>query len=160
PVATLVQLHPLRLRVPVPEREAAGVRIGQAVSLRVEGDPTVYRGRGVRLSPIAREQTRTLLVEVVASHIRGVLRRGAFARVEIVTEVTQPVVTVPASAIVVFAGVEKVLVVRQGKAAEVRVTTGRRFGEDVEVTDGLKKGESVVVRPGNLTGGQPVKIIP
>jgi len=36
------------------------------------------------------------------------------------TEVSQPVVTVPASAIIVFAGVEKVLVVRQGRTAEVR----------------------------------------
>src|SRR5207237_10169384 len=29
PVATLVRLHPLRLRVPVPDREGAGVRAGQ-----------------------------------------------------------------------------------------------------------------------------------
>ena len=160
PIATLVQLHPLRLRVPVPEREAAGVRAGHAVSLTVEGDPTVYRGRVVRLSPIVQEQNRTMLVEAEVPNDRGFLRPGAFARVDIVTEVTQPVVTVPSSAIVVFAGVEKVLVVRQGKTAEVRVTTGRRLGEDVEITDGLKKGESVVVRPGNLTGGQAVKIVP
>jgi RND family efflux transporter MFP subunit len=160
PIATLVQLHPLRLRVPVPEREGAGVRVGHAVSLTVEGDPTVYRGRVVRLSPIVQEQNRTMLVEAEVPNERGFLRPGAFARVDIVTEVTQPVITVPASAIIVFAGVEKVLVVRQGKTAEVRVTTGRRLGDDVEISDGLKKGEAVVTRPGNLTGGQPVKVIP
>ncbi len=160
PIATLVQLHPLRLRVPVPEREGAGVRAGHAVSLTVEGDPAVYRGRVVRLSPIVQEQNRTMLVEAEVPNERGFLRPGAFARVDIVTEVTQPVVTVPGSAVIVFAGVEKVLVVRQGKTAEVRVTTGRRLGEDVEITDGLKKGDPVIVRPGNLTGGQPVKIVP
>jgi RND family efflux transporter MFP subunit len=160
PIATLVQLHPLRLRVPVPEREGAGVRAGHAVSLTVEGDPAVYRGRVVRLSPIVQEQNRTMLVEAEVPNERGFLRPGAFARVDIVTEATQPVVTVPGSAVVVFAGVEKVLVVRQGKTAEVRVTTGRRLGDDVEITDGLKKGEPVIVRPGNLTGGQPVKIVP
>jgi len=53
-----------------------------------------------------------------------------------------------------------VLVVRQGKTAEVRVTTGRRLGEDVEVVEGLKRGDPVVARPGNLTGGQPVKVVP
>src|SRR5882672_16029 len=160
PIATLVRTHPLRLRVPVPEREGAGVRAGHAVTLTVEGDPTVYRGRVVRLSPVVQEQNRTLLVEAEVPNDRGFLRPGSFARVEIMTEVSQPVVTVPASAIIVFAGVEKVLVVRQGKTAEVKVTTGRRLGEDVEIIDGLKRGDAVVARPGNLVGGQPVTVTP
>src|SRR5213593_3234934 len=160
PIATLVRMHPLRLRVPVPEREGAGVRAGHAVTLTVEGDPTVYRGRVVRLSPIVQEQNRTLLVEAEVPNEKGFLRPGSFARVDIMTEVTQPLVTIPASAVIVFAGVEKVLVVRQGKTAEVRVTTGRRLGEDVEIIDGLKRGDAVVARPGNLVGGQPVTVTP
>jgi RND family efflux transporter MFP subunit len=160
PIATLVRTHPLRLRVPVPEREGSGVRVGHAVSLTVEGDPTVYRGRVVRLSPIVQEQNRTLMVEAEVPNERAFLRPGAFARVEIMTEMSQPVITVPASAIIVFAGVEKVLVVRQGKTTEVRVTTGRRLGEDVEIVDGLKRGEDVVLVPGNLVGGQAVKATP
>jgi len=156
PIATMLRVHPLRLRVPVPEREGAGVRVGHAV----EGDPTVYRGRVVRLSPIVQEQNRTLLVEAEVPNERGFLRPGSFARVDIMTEVSQPVITVPSSAIIVFAGVEKVLVVRQGKSAEVRVTTGRRLGEDVEIVDGLKRGDPVIARPGNLVGGQPVTVVP
>jgi RND family efflux transporter MFP subunit len=160
PIATMVRVHPLRLRVPVPERDGSGVRIGHAVTLTVEGDPTVYRGRVVRLSPIVQEQNRTLMVEAEVPNERGFLRPGAFARVEIMTEVSQPVVIVPWSAIIVFAGVEKVLLVRQGKTVEARVTTGRRFGEDVEIIDGLKRGDPVVARPGNLVGGQPVQVVP
>ena len=160
PICTLVRVHPLRLRVPVPERDGASVRVGHAVSLTIEGDPTVYRGRVVRLSPIVQEQNRTLMVEAEVPNEKAFLRPGSFARVEIVTEVNQPMVTVPATSIIVFAGVEKVLVVRQGKTAEVRITTGRRLGADVEVLEGLKAGEQIVARPGNLTGGQPVKIVP
>jgi RND family efflux transporter MFP subunit len=160
PIATMVRVHPLRLRVPVPEREGSGVRVGHAVTLTVEGDPTLYRGRVVRLSPIVQEQNRTLMVEAEVPNERGFLRPGAFARVEIMTEVSQPVVTVPWSAVIVFAGVEKVLLVRQGKTAEVRITTGRRFGEDVEIIDGLKRGDPVVAKPGNLVGGQPVHVVP
>src|SRR2546422_10534405 len=160
PIATLVRVHPLRLRVPVPEREGAGVKAGHAVALTAEGDSTVYRGRVVRLSPIVQEQNRTLMVEAEVPNERGFLRPGSFARVDIMTEVSQPVVSVPASAVIVFAGVEKVLVVRQGKTSEVRVTTGRRLGEDVEIVEGLKRGDSVVTRPGNLVGGQPVTVVP
>src|SRR5262245_64793774 len=59
PVATLVRTHPLRLRLPVPEREAVGVRVGHSVRLTVEGDTTVYQGKVVRLSQVVQAQTRT-----------------------------------------------------------------------------------------------------
>ena len=157
-MATLVRIHPLRLRVSVPEREAAGVRVGQAVRVTIDGDPTVYTGRVTRLAPIVQELNRTLTVEAEVPNERGALRAGAFARAEIVTDAAQPVVTVPTSALVVFAGVEKVLVVRGGTTAELRVQTGRRLGEQIEIVDGLKRGELVVDQPGNLTGGQTVSI--
>jgi RND family efflux transporter MFP subunit len=160
PVATLVRIDPLRLRVAVPEREAAGVRQGQTVSLTVEGDATVYRGRVVRLSPIVQEQNRTLTVEAEIPNPGGVLRPGAFAKAEIVVSAAQPVIMVDASSIVTFAGLEKVIVVQGGKAVERRVQTGRRDGQRVEITDGLKPGEPIVLRPGNLTGGQPVTVTP
>jgi RND family efflux transporter MFP subunit len=160
PMATLVRIHPLRLRVSVPEREASGVRAGQMVRLTIEGDPTVYSGRVVRMAPIVQELNRTLTVEAEIPNERGVLRAGAFARAEIITEMSQPIVTVPTSSLIVFAGVEKVLVVRGGKTAEVRVQTGRRMGESIEIVDGLKRGEAVVTNPGNLTGGQTVSVKP
>jgi RND family efflux transporter MFP subunit len=160
PMATLVRIHPLRLRVSVPEREASAVKVGQVVRLSIEGDPTVYSGRVVRLAPIVQELNRTLTVEAEIPNERGLLRAGAFARAEIVTEAAQPIITVPTSSLIVFAGVEKVLVVRSGKTAEVRVQTGRRLGESIEIVDGLKRGEPVVDNPGNLAGGTSVSVKP
>jgi RND family efflux transporter MFP subunit len=158
PVASLVQLHPLRLRVAVPERDAPGVKLGQPVRVRIEGDAAEHTGRVVRLSPTIQEQNRTLVVEAEVVNPEGRLRPGAFARAEIVVEAKQPAVLVPASAIVSFAGIEKVLAVQDGKAVEKRIRTGRRVGDRVEIEEGLAAGESVVVEPGNLIGGQPVTV--
>jgi RND family efflux transporter MFP subunit len=158
PVATVVQIHPLRLRVNVPEREAVDVRTGQTVRLTVEGDPTVYQGRVVRLSPIVQEQSRTLSVEAEVPNERAVMKPGAFARAEVVTEASQPVIRVPTAALVTFAGIEKLLVVRQDKIVEVRVQTGRRANDSVEIVSGLKPGEQVVLQPGNLAPGQAVVV--
>lgn len=160
PVATLVRIHPLRLRVAVPEREAVEVRAGQTVRLTVEGDQAVYQGRVVRLSPIVQEQNRTLGVEAEVPNERGALKPGSFARAEIVTEASQPVIRIPAASLVTFAGVEKVLVVREGKIAEVRVQTGRRTADGVEILSGLKSGDTVVREPGNLASGQAVVASP
>ena len=160
PVATLVKIHPLRLQLAVPERAAAGVRAGQEVRVSVDGDPSVHRGRVVRLSPSIQEQNRTLTIEAEVPNPTGVIRPGSFARAEIVIAADQPAVFVPASAIVVFAGIEKVLTVREGKTQERRVVTGRREKDRVEITEGLRAGEPVVVEPGNLAGGQPVVVKP
>ena len=160
PVATLVKVHPLRLRLAVPERDAAGVKIGQPALVTVEGVPGEHRGRVMRMSPAIVEQTRSLTIEAEVPNESGVLRPGAFAKADIVIAADMRVVTVPASALVVFAGVEKVITVHKGKAVEVRVQTGRRPGDLVEIVDGLPAGTAVVAQPGNLTGGQPVTVQP
>jgi RND family efflux transporter MFP subunit len=158
PVVTLVRTHPLRLRLTVPEREAAGVKPGQVVRVTVDGDRNTYQGAVARLSPQIAEQNRTLLIEAEVPNERGALRPGAFAKAEVVTQADQQVVTVPASAIVVFAGVEKVIGVKDGKSVEIRVQTGRRQGDQVEIVSGLRAGDGLVAQPGNLAGGQAVTV--
>jgi RND family efflux transporter MFP subunit len=158
PVVTLVRTHPLRLRLAVPEREAATVKVGQAVRVSVEGDANRYGGTVARLSPQIVEQNRTLLIEAEVPNERGLLRPGAFAKADVVTQADRQVVTIPATALVVFAGVEKVISVKDGKSVEIRVQTGRRQGDRVEVVAGLRGGEPVVMEPGNLTGGQAVTV--
>jgi len=158
PVVTVVRLHPLRLRLAVPERDAVSVRRGQPVRVSVDGDAGVHLGTVARLSPAITEQNRTLLIEAEVPNTSSRLRPGAFAKAEVVVETGDRVVTVPASALVTFAGVEKVLTVRSGKSEEIRVTSGRRVGEQVEIVSGVKAGEPIVVQPGNLTGGQTVTI--
>jgi RND family efflux transporter MFP subunit len=160
PVATLVKTHPLRLVLAVPERAATDVKVGQEVGVTADGDPTVHRGRVVRLSPSIQEQNRTLTVEAEVPNQAGAIRPGSFARAEIVVAANQPTVFVPTSAIVIFAGIEKVIIVREGKAQERRVVTGRREKDRVEIVEGLKSGESVVVAPGNLVSGQAVVVKP
>jgi RND family efflux transporter MFP subunit len=160
PVATLVKIHPLRLQLAVPERTAGGLRVGQEVRVSVDGDPGVHAGRLVRLSPSIQELNRTLTVEAEVPNPAGAIRPGAFARAEIVIAADQPAVFVPVSSIVVFAGIEKVLTVRDGKVQERRVVTGRREKDRVEIMEGLRAGEPVVVEPGNLVDGQPVTVTP
>jgi RND family efflux transporter MFP subunit len=159
-VATIVRVDPLRLRLAVPEREASSLKVGQAVKVEVEGDAAATEGRLARLSPAVDESTRTLLAEAEIANGDGRLRPGAFARAEIVIDPAEPVVLVPAAAVVTFAGVTKVMTVADGKVVERRIRTGRRADAQVEVLDGLAGGDAVIVDPGTLTGGQAVVASP
>jgi RND family efflux transporter MFP subunit len=158
PVAVVVRVNPLRFRAEVPERDAANVRSGQPLRVTVEGNASAYAGRIVRLSPTITEQNRVLLVEAEISN-DGALRPGSFARADIVTDDAGLAVTIPTSAIVSFAGIEKVILVQNGKAQEKAVTTGRRVAEWTEVLAGVNVGDSVVVEPGNLQSGQAVNVV-
>jgi RND family efflux transporter MFP subunit len=159
PVVTLVRTHPLRLRLAVPEREAGLVRVGQTVDLTVEGDPNKYQGRVARLSPAIAENNRTLMIEAEVPNGQAALRPGSFAKADIVIEAGQEIVTVPRDSIITFAGIEKVLMVAEGKAVEKRVRSGRRIGERVEITEGIVAGNQVIVQPGNLVAGEPVTVV-
>ena len=157
PIATLVRVHPLRLRVEVPERESFGIRPGLGVKVSVEGDTNVYAGRVARLSPAFQEQSRTLIVEAEVENQHGRLHPGSFAKAELQTSSSKSIVTIPPSAVVTFAGIQKIFFVKDGKAIERTVVVGRQETGWVEITEGLKSGEMIIDSPGNtLVGGQPV----
>lgn len=158
-IAKIVRINPLRLRAEIPEGSSEGVAVGRPARVRSEGQPEDFAGRVARLSPVVNEKSRVLVVEVEVENTRGALRPGGFARAEIATAVSESVVTVPASAVVTFAGIQKVFLVQDGKAVERNVTLGDNAeGDRVDVARGLKAGEMVVAEPGNLAGGQPVVV--
>ena len=157
PIVNVVRMDPLRLRAEVPEREARNVKAGQEVRVTLEGDPNVYAGKIARISPTISAQNRVLIVEAEVRN-NGQLRPGSFARAEIVSAGGSSALAVPSNAVVSFAGIDKVILVQEGKAVEKPVTLGRRTAEWTEVLSGVKAGDAVVINPGNLQSGQPVVI--
>jgi RND family efflux transporter MFP subunit len=156
PVITLVRTDPLRLRLEVPEREAFGLRTGLPVRFQVEGDTNDHTARLVRLSPALHMQSRMLLVE--ADVPGSQLRPGAFVRAQIIVSAEEAGLAVPIRALVVFAGIEKVITVQADQAKEITVITGRRGPDWVEVVSGLSAGDRVVLDPGNLRTGEAVTL--
>jgi multidrug efflux pump subunit AcrA (membrane-fusion protein) len=107
------------------------------VRLRLDQQNEVHYGRVARLSPAIDEESRTLLVEAEVPNESGRLRPGAFVKAEILSETEQPALLIPSSALVTFAGIEKVLTVAQGKAVEKAVRTGWRDSARLEILEGL-----------------------
>jgi RND family efflux transporter MFP subunit len=157
PVVRLVQTDPLRLRLEVSERDAVAVRLGQRVRVTVEGDTNLDTGTLSRISRAIDDTSRMLFAE---ADIRndGTLRPGHFARARIVVQERDAGLAVPPNALITFAGLEKVVTIRDGRAFEKTVTTGRRGDGWVEIVSGLDAGEKIVVEPGNLRTGEAVNV--
>jgi hypothetical protein len=95
------------------------------------------------------------------------LKAGGFAKLAIVTERASQALTVPGEAIATYAGVNKVFVIRDGKAHVVPITPGTEGvtpqGRWVEVVPekagDLEAGQQVITRGYvNLTEGTAVEV--
>ena len=155
----LVIHHALKLRVAVPERYTAEVRLNQPVEIRVDAYPTeTFLGRVSRISPTIDPQNRTFQVEIAMPNLDGRLRVGGFARAAIQTRIDHDVPTVPPTALVTFAGVTKIFLNDAGFARPLEITTGFRDRDWVEVIGDLPR-EGVVIISGHsqLVAGSPVR---
>jgi RND family efflux transporter MFP subunit len=161
PVVRVVRQDPLRLRLEVPERAAARVRIGQRIDVRVEGMRETPSGRVIRMSPAIDAESRSLLVEGEVPNPTGALRPGAFAEGRITVDAGARGIAVARDSVLSFAGVERVFVVADGKLEDRVIKTGRLLADDrVEVLEGLEAGASVVRQVNDrLIPGQPARVL-
>jgi RND family efflux transporter MFP subunit len=159
PIVALVQVDPLRLRLEVPEPQAARIRLGQEVRFSITGEDTERKTAISRISPALDKESRMLGVEADVTN-DGTLHPGTFAQAHIVVQSQAEALVIPPQAIRVFAGLPKVFVVEKNKVAEKEITTGARGSDWVEVLSGLKEGDQVVLDPGSLRSGDSVSIPP
>jgi RND family efflux transporter MFP subunit len=161
PVATVVQMDPLKLRTGVQERHAGVVTPGQAVQFRVEsfGD-RVFAGKVAYISPSLDQTMRTFTVEALIENRERLLKPGFFAKGVILTKVDTDVLAVPDAAVSVLAGVPSVYVIKGNKITQQSVALGVRQGDLWEITEGLKGDETLASsRLNELATGVSVRML-
>jgi RND family efflux transporter MFP subunit len=141
-VATIVQMHPLKLRTGVQERHAGIVKAGQPVEFRVEsfGD-RVFKGSLAYISPSLDQTMRTFTVEALVDNAERLLKPGFFAKGVILTHRDDNVLAVPDAAVSVLAGVSSVYVIKDSTITQQSVALGVRQGDLWEVSGGLNGDE-------------------
>ena len=143
-VMSLVKIDPLKLTAEVPEKMAPWVKVGQSLTLAVEAMPdAAVTGHIARLSPAVNPQTRSFPLEGRVPNPDGRLKPGGFARVHIVTDLVEQVLTVPAAALQYRYGVNRVFVVKGDRLRATEIKIGDRVGERVEVVGGVTAGEPI-----------------
>lgn len=170
PVFRLVIADPLKLIATIPERYIAEVKVGQTVEIQVEAyDNESFPAKVDRVNPTVDRASRTFQAEILVGNAQRRLHAGSFAKGAILTRMDDKAIIVPDEALVTFAGVTKVFVLRDGKAFEVPVSAGVRFEDDsagrrrfcIEVTGKLKSGDQVVTSGhSQLADGTPAKVRP
>lgn len=143
-VATIVNLNPVRVRIDIPEQAIPRVRVGESVSVRVSAYPDRnFAGHIARVSPNVSAQSRTLTIEAEVQNPNGELKPGQFATVRILQPQSEPAVLVPQRALRQLAGATYVFVIKNGRAEQRLVQTGRNEGDLIEINSGVAAEEVV-----------------
>ncbi len=143
-IAVVVRDHPLRFRGTVPERHAQALAVGQQVRLKIESVGQPRQAVISRVSPTLDQQSRSLMFEAEVDNRDHLLRTGLFAEAEVVTDASAKALVIPESALVEFAGTQKVWKVVDGVAGEQEVLTGTRRDGAREVLEGLAVGDTLL----------------
>ncbi|KZC01479.1 Cu(I)/Ag(I) efflux system membrane fusion protein [Methylobacterium sp. PvP062] len=130
----------------VPERDLAGVRVGQPVTLRLRSAPgRTFSGKVGVIYPQVNPETRATRVRIELPNPDGALLPDMYAEAEIATGTGKPVAAVPDDAVIDTGARQVVLIDRgEGRFEPREVKVGIRGGGYTEIRDGVVVGDRVV----------------
>lgn len=167
-ILSIVDLSRMEIEAPVPASEIGSVRIGQPVTLRIEGIDAPQTGEVVRINPATAAGTRSVPVYIGLDNRDPRIRAGLFAQGALAVERREGVIAVPAAAVRDAAGRSFVYRIVEGAVEERTVKLGLRDPAAraangstgvIEVLEGLAEGDTIVgVNLGPLRPGSRVKL--
>jgi membrane fusion protein (multidrug efflux system) len=168
-IVDLQTLDPIHVDFALPQQRVVDLSVGQTVEVTTDGVSGLkFAGKITALDPMVDPATRNLRVRATLANEGARLRPGMFANVEVQLPAGEPVVVVPASAILYAPYGDSVFVVERKKNAKgeeettVRQQTvrlGLTRGDFVVVTSGVNAGEEVVSTAAfKLRNGATVRI--
>ncbi len=159
-VCKLAIVQTLKANVPVPERYSTEVRTGQTAEIHTAAFSRPFTGTVTRINPAVDPKTRTFEVEIQVPNPQGDLKPGSFAKATILTHNESKAATAPLTALVNFAGVNKIFLMEEGRAREVQVRLGVQTNEWVEIAAPVLPPGAQVITSGQtaLAADTPVVV--
>ena len=154
----LINDNPMKVEFHVPERYLGRLALEQKVNLKVAAYANQeFQGEVYFIDPQVNDVTRTALVKAKIDNADHLLKRGMFAKLDLVINEKPDAVVIPETAIISNGEQVMVFVVDNEKKAQMKfIKTGIRFDGMIEVTEGLVDGDLVItegfqkIGPGSL----------
>lgn len=159
-IVRLVKVHPMRLRLDVPETAANMVKPGTRLKFTTDAAAGAEFEAIVReLNPALDARSRSLQAEARLVKADARLRPGMFTQIRLVTGSEQNVVMVPKQAIYSIAGLNKIFKVDNGAVKAITFVPGVELDGMVEVPGGvIAEGDRVATSElSTLTNGTKVR---
>jgi membrane fusion protein (multidrug efflux system) len=155
PIVSLQSLTPVYADFSLPQQELARLKTGMTVRVTTDAYPDrEFDGTLFAINPDLDPQTRSVGLRAVFDNPDQSLRPGMFVRVEVLLPDEQPVLAIPATAVLSAPYGDSVYVIEPSPGntnaqpelvvRQQFIRTGRARGDFVSVESGLKPGQRVV----------------
>jgi len=157
PLLTIEREGAYRLEASVEESRVAAIRVGQPVSVVLDGVGRTLDARVSEIVPAVDAASRSYTVKIDLPSL-PTLRSGAFGRASFSLGSRSPLI-IPVGAVTARGQLQSVMVAENGIAHTRLITAGQHSKDQVEVLSGLTAGEMVIfpVPPG-LSDGSPIEV--
>ncbi len=160
-LTVIIDDNPMKVDFHAPERYISQVHTGEAVELTIAAYPKdVFKGEVYFVDPQVDQLTRTFLVKARIPNEDNKLRRGMFAKLDLIINEKEGALLIPETALIPKGDEVFVFTVdKDNKAQMVQVKTGIREIGSVEITSGLKAQDTVITEGYQKIGpGSPVSV--
>lgn len=159
PLLTIEREGAYRLEASVEESRIAAIRVGQPVSVTLDGIDRTLDARVSEIVPAIDAASRSYLVKIDLPNVPA-LRSGAFGRASF-SMGSRVALSIPATAVNERGQLQSVLVAENGVARTRLITAGSKNKDRIEVLSGLTAGDKVIFPvPQGLGDGAAVEVRP
>ncbi len=146
PLITVMNLSQVVARTHIDQQEASQLKVGDAATISVPGQPGALKGKVSLVSPALDPASTTVEVWVQTPNPGERLKPGSNVQVQIVALAVPHAIVIPAEALLTTSeGDTSVIILdTDNKPHKKKVKVGIRDDGEVQVTDGLQGGERVV----------------
>jgi RND family efflux transporter MFP subunit len=159
PLLTIEREGAYRLEASVEESHLTAIRVGQPVSVTLDGIDRTLDARVSEIVPAVDAASRSYIVKIDLPNAPAV-RSGAFGRASFSTG-SRVALTIPAAAVSERGQLQSVLVAENGIAHTRLITAGLKTKDRIEILSGLTAGDKVIFPvPQGLGDGAAVEVRP
>ncbi|HEY4364150.1 MAG TPA: efflux RND transporter periplasmic adaptor subunit [Bryobacteraceae bacterium] len=160
PLLTIEREGAYRLEALVDESRLSSIRIGQAVTVHLDGLDQSLAGRVSEIVPQVDAAARAGTVKIDLPPLASI-KSGAFGRALFASTMQRKSMAIATAAVQEHGQLQSVFVAENGIARTRLITLGAKFNSRAEVLSGLTEGELVIAPiPPNLVEGSPVELLP
>ena len=144
-ITTLQQIDPIKIEFSVPEKYKQNIQLNKEIDFTVEGLPDAFKGKVFAFESKIEELTRSLRIRALCANPQGKLFPGSSVKINLNLFPKKEGIFIPARAIVPVIDGEQVYIIKNGKAAAVKVTLGIQTETEVEIEKGLMPNDTLVI---------------
>jgi RND family efflux transporter MFP subunit len=158
PLFTIAQLHKMRSKIWVTEKEIGEIKQGMEAEMEFGGK--IYKGKIVEVSMAVDPYRQAIFAEVEFDNSKKELKSGATVEIKVLIYKNPKAITIPRNIVMSDENGQYVFVEKDGKAEKRYISNGQDSGILYEISNGLQVGDKLVTHGASqLTDGAKVKVI-